>query len=87
MHLRHSLSRGKEPEEERVRGHRHQTFKGKTNRSLYKVIDNQFIDCSDCLAYCPEARALEHGAAAFLQKPVKPDELIATIHEVLKKKT
>lgn len=34
-----------------------------------------------------EARALEHGAAAFLQKPVKPDELIATIHRVLKQKT
>ena len=34
-----------------------------------------------------EGRALEHGAAAFLQKPVKPDELIATIHAVLKRKT
>jgi len=32
-----------------------------------------------------ESKALEHGAAAFLQKPIKPDELVATIHAVIKK--
>lgn len=37
-------------------------------------------------AKATESKALEHGAAAFLQKPVKPDELIATIHAVINKK-
>jgi len=30
-----------------------------------------------------EQKAREHGAIAFLQKPVKEDELIATIRGVL----
>jgi len=33
-----------------------------------------------------ESRAMEHGAVAFFQKLVKPDELIATIQGVLEKK-